>query len=75
MSEGNPPYKLAELIGIEPINWPLSSQSGPFQIGAYPIRYSETKYAEVAKRTFRLTTKRTFFDAQNSALHLPHFPK
>jgi hypothetical protein len=38
MSEGNPPYKLAELIGIEPINWPpivtinwpLGSQSGPF---------------------------------------------
>jgi hypothetical protein len=30
MSEGNPPYKLPELIGIEPINWPLSSQSGPF---------------------------------------------
>jgi hypothetical protein len=24
-----------------------------YQIGVYPVRYSETRHAEVAKRTFR----------------------
>gem|GEM_PF-4594649 len=34
--------------------------SRPFQIGACPIRYSDTKHAEVAKRTFRLGNNALF---------------
>ena len=37
-------------------------KAGLFQVGAYPVRYSETRHAEVAKRTLNLFFKECPYD-------------
>ena len=60
------------------IVWPMSDQtclqrpqSRPFQIGGCPIRHSETKHAEVAKRTFRWSDNASGIRHRSTGNHSP----